>query len=213
MGRGRYALVAGLLLVLSVERVRPGQGSCPDCPAGTFCGKSRSPACAPCPPHSFSRSPGQEACQPCRRCEGVFRTKRPCSPTSDAECECGPGLRCRGPGCAQCEPDCGPGREPAAHGCRDCDPGTFNDQKLGTCRPWTDCARDGKAVLVNGTKERDAVCGPRPAGVSPGAPSAPAPTPEPAPEPAFLKPVRTAQEEDGCSCGFPEEEEGEEGQL
>nr|KAF6294438.1 TNF receptor superfamily member 9 [Pipistrellus kuhlii] len=258
MGRGRYALVAGLLLVLSVERVRPGQGSCPDCPAGTFCGKSRSPACAPCPPHSFSRSPGQEACQPCRRCEGVFRTKRPCSPTSDAECECGPGLRCRGPGCAQCEPDCGPGREPAAHGCRDCDPGTFNDQKLGTCRPWTDCARDGKAVLVNGTKERDAVCGPRPAGVSPGAPSAPAPTPEPAPEPGprpplsifllalagaaalalvlllvlrfseaeqgrrkllsllkqpFLKPVRTAQEEDGCSCGFPEEEEGEEGQL
>lgn len=26
---------------------------------------------------------------------------------------------------------------------------------------------------------------------------------------AFMKPVQTAQEEDGCSCRFPEEEEGE----
>lgn len=34
MGRGCYELVAAVLLVLSVERVRSGQGSCRDCPAG-----------------------------------------------------------------------------------------------------------------------------------------------------------------------------------
>ncbi|XP_070259154.1 tumor necrosis factor receptor superfamily member 9 [Myotis yumanensis] len=258
MGSGRYRLLAAVLLVVSVERVRPGQGSCRDCPAGTFCGKTKTPTCMPCPSDSFSRGPGQEACNLCRRCEGVFRTKKGCSPTSDAECECVPGFHCRGAGCAMCEQDCGQGQEVTDHGCKDCDPGTFNDQKRGTCRPWTDCARAGKAVLVNGTKERDAVCGPRSADPSPGAPSAPSPTPAPAPEPGprpllslfllalasaaalalllllallfsateqsrrkllsilkqpFLKPVRTAQEEDGCSCGFPEEEEGEEGAL
>ncbi|KAK1340537.1 hypothetical protein QTO34_019107 [Cnephaeus nilssonii] len=252
MGRGRYHLVAALLLVLSVERVRSGQGSCRDCPAGTFCAKTETPTCAPCPSNSFSRTPGQEACRLCRRCEGVFRAKKGCSPTSDAECECVPGFHCRGAGCAMCEPDCGRGQELTADGCKDCDSGTFNDQKLGTCRPM-----DG-AVLANGTKERDVVCGPPSADSSPGAPSAPTPTPRaragarsPAPisilllalaaaaalalllllvlrsseaeqgrrkllsllKQPFLKPVRTAQEEDGCSCGFPEEEEGEEGQL
>ncbi|XP_015421432.1 PREDICTED: tumor necrosis factor receptor superfamily member 9 [Myotis davidii] len=157
MGSGRYGLLAAVLLVVSVERVRPGQGSCRDCPAGTFCGKTKTPTCIPCPSDSFSRSPGQEACNLCRRCEG----------------------------------------------CKDCDPGTFNDQKLGACRPWTDCARAGKAVLVNGTKERDVVCGPHS-----GDPKLLSILKQP-----FLKPVRTAQEEDGCSCGFPEEEEGEEGAL
>ncbi|XP_054576655.1 tumor necrosis factor receptor superfamily member 9 [Eptesicus fuscus] len=253
MGRGRYHLVAALLLALSVERVRSGQGSCRDCPAGTFCAKTETPTCARCPPNSFSRTPGQEACRLCRRCEGVFRTKKRCSPTSDAECECVPGFHCRGAACAMCEPDCGRGQGLTADGCKDCDSGTFNDQKLGTCRPWTDCARDGKAVLANGTTERDVVCGPPSADPSPDAPPRPrAHRARPRPpisilllalaaaaalalllllalrsseaqqgrrkllsllKQPFLKPVRTAQEEDGCSCGFPEEEEGEEGQL
>ncbi|EPQ12756.1 Tumor necrosis factor receptor superfamily member 9 [Myotis brandtii] len=138
MGSGRYRLLAAVLLVVSVERARPGQGSCRDCPAGTFCGKTKTPTCIPCPSDSFSRSPGQEACNLCRRCEGVFRTKKGCSPTSDAECKCVPGFHCRGAGCAMCEQDCGQGQEVTDHGCKDCDPGTFNDQKRGTCRPWTE---------------------------------------------------------------------------
>ncbi|XP_016070037.1 PREDICTED: tumor necrosis factor receptor superfamily member 9 [Miniopterus natalensis] len=252
MGNRYYKLVAAVLLVMNVERTRSMQASCRNCPAGTFCGKNRSTPCLPCPSDSFSSSGGQEACDPCRRCEGVFRTKRACSATSDAECECVPGFRCQGARCAMCELDCPQGQELTTDGCKDCNVGTFNDQKGGTCRPWTDCSLDGKTVLVNGTKASDVVCGPTSGDFSPGTTSTT--TRPPAPEPGrgpqisiiflalaltlvvlllvfltlrisaveqgrkqllyllkqpFMKAVQTAQEEDGCSCGFPEEEEGE----
>ncbi|XP_045876476.1 tumor necrosis factor receptor superfamily member 9 isoform X1 [Meles meles] len=251
MSSGCYNIVAAVLLVMNFERTRSIQDSCSKCPAGTFCGKSGGQICIPCPPHSFSSTSGQKSCVICRRCEGVFRTKKVCSPFSDAECECVPGFHCLGTGCALCEPDCKQGQELAKEGCKDCRFGTFNDQKRGSCQPWTNCSLDGKSVLVNGTKENDAVCGPALAD-SPGTTSAamPAPAGDPghAPQvivvflaltsaaalflvlflvlrfsvlkrgrkkllyifkPSFMRPVQTAQEEDACSCRFPEEEEGE----
>ncbi|XP_019602237.2 tumor necrosis factor receptor superfamily member 9 [Rhinolophus sinicus] len=253
MGSGYYYnVVAIVLLVMSLKRTRSTQDSCRNCPAGTFCGKNKDPICIPCPTNSFSSTSGQKACDICSQCAGVFRTKKSCSPTSNAECECVSGFHCLGAGCAMCEEDCKRGQELTKEGCKDCDFGTFNDQKHGVCRPWTDCSLDGKSVLVNGTKERDVVCGPTSTDFSPGTSSVT--TPIPATEPGhtpqvlvfflaltstttlflvfflalhfsvvqqgrkkllyifkqpFMKPVRTAQEEDACSCRFPEEEEGE----
>ncbi|XP_057161298.1 tumor necrosis factor receptor superfamily member 9 isoform X4 [Ursus arctos] len=206
MGSGYYNIVATMLLVMNFERTRSVQDSCNKCPAGTFCGKSKGQICIPCPQDSFSSTSGQQACGICRQCEG----------------------------------------------CKDCHFGTFNDQKHGTCQPWTNCSLEGKSVLVNGTKESDAVCGPASADFSPGTTSAttPAPARDPGHTPQiivffltltsaavlflvfflvlrfsvlkhgrkkllylfkqpFMRPVQTAQEEDACSCRFPEEEEGE----
>ena len=42
---------------------------------------------------------------------GIFRIKKPCSSTSNAECECIPGFHCEGAGCSMCEKDCKQGQE------------------------------------------------------------------------------------------------------
>ncbi|XP_021099219.1 tumor necrosis factor receptor superfamily member 9 [Heterocephalus glaber] len=238
MGNSFYSTVAAVLLVANFERTRSVLDSCHNCPAGTFCRKNKDQTCILCPLNSYSSTGGQAVCNVCRKCEGIFRTKQPCSRTSNAECECAPGLRCSGPGCPSCYPDCAQGQELTENGCKDCWFGTFNDKRGGKCRPWTKCSSDGRAVLVNGTKDRDVVCGPVPAGFSPG----------PSPwfftvllvlmsamallllifcvcqrsvirwsrkkfvymfKRPFVKPVQTAQMEDACSCRFPQEEEGE----
>ncbi|XP_042637129.1 tumor necrosis factor receptor superfamily member 9 [Orycteropus afer afer] len=238
MGNYYYNMAVTVLLVMNFERTGAVQDSCGDCPAGTFCEKNKNQRCIPCPANSFSSIGGQKACNICRQCEGVFRTRRECSSTSDAECECIPGFHCLGAGCTMCQKDCKQGQELKEDGCKDCCFGTFNDQKHGICRPWTNCSLDGKSVLMNGTKERDVVCGPPAVDLFPGH------------HPQiitfllaltsaavfslvvflvlhfsvakwgrkkllyifkqpFIKPVQTAQEEDGCSCRFPEEEEGD----
>ncbi|XP_036917938.1 tumor necrosis factor receptor superfamily member 9 isoform X1 [Sturnira hondurensis] len=242
MRSGYYSLVATALLVMNFDRTRSTRDSCSDCPAGTFCGKDKSQMCVPCPSNSFSDTSGQKACDICRLCEGVFRTKKVCSPTSNTECECISGFHCRGAGCTMCEQDCNQGQELTKDGCKNCNFGTFNDGRFGTCQPWTDCSLEGKTVLFNGTKESDVVCAPALPDISPGHPSQVSLLllmlavtvalslllfltlrfsavqrgrrkllyilKQP-----FMKPVQTAQEEDACSCGFPEEEEGEECKL
>ncbi|XP_053433358.1 tumor necrosis factor receptor superfamily member 9 [Nycticebus coucang] len=251
MGSGYYSMLAAVVLVMNLERMQSLQDFCGNCPAGTFCGKNKNQTCILCPPNSFSSTGGQRTCDICRQCKGVFRTKKPCSPISNAECVCISGFHCLGEGCTMCKKDCTQGQELTKEGCKDCCFGTFNDQKNGICRPWTNCSSNGKSVLVNGTKERDMVCGPTLANFSPGPSSTttPAPTREPGHAPQvltsflaltsvallllvlvlilrvsvvkrgrkkllyivkqpFMKPVQTAQEEDACSCRFPEEEEG-----
>ncbi|KAM6174148.1 tumor necrosis factor receptor superfamily member 9 [Erethizon dorsatum] len=161
-------MVVTMLLVTSFERTGSMLDSCDKCPAGTFCEKNKDQPCTRCPTNSYSSTGGQTVCNICRKCEGPFRTKKPCSPTSNAECECPPGYRCNRPGCTSCHPDCEQGQEFTEEGCKDCRFGTFNDKKGGICRPWTKCSLDGKTVLANGTKERDAVCGPIPGDFPPG---------------------------------------------
>uniref|UniRef100_A0A8C9UVY2 TNFR-Cys domain-containing protein n=1 Tax=Spermophilus dauricus TaxID=99837 RepID=A0A8C9UVY2_SPEDA len=135
MRNGYYNVVATMLLVMNFERTRSVQDLCGLCPAGTFCGKSKNQTCIPCPSNSYSSTGGQRACNICTKCEGVV--KKPCSFTSDTECDCISGFHCLGAGCAMCDPDCKPGQELTADGCKDCNPGTFNDQEGGVCRPWT----------------------------------------------------------------------------
>ncbi|XP_059112272.1 tumor necrosis factor receptor superfamily member 9 isoform X1 [Peromyscus eremicus] len=251
MGNGCHMVVTVLLLLLllvvGTERTRALRDSCDKCEAGTFC-KKDNPVCTSCPPSTYSIRGGQPYCNICKVCGGYFRFKKPCSPTSDAECECTEGLHCLGPKCARCEKDCKPGQELTEQGCKICGFGTFNNQNGGgSCRPWTNCSLGGKSVLENGTKEKDVVCGPDLASLSPGT----SPTAVPAPgglplqvltvflaltsaivlfllfiilwllvarwsgkkfpyifKQPFKMVVRTAQEEDACSCRFPEEEEG-----
>nr|KAF6445447.1 TNF receptor superfamily member 9 [Molossus molossus] len=153
MGNGYYSLMATVLLVTSFERTLM-QDPCRSCPAGTFCGQTKNPSCIPCPSDSFSSAGGQKACDICRRCEGVFRTRRVCTPTSNAECECIPGFHCRGAGCSMCEPDCRRGQELTLHGCEDCSAGTFNDQKHG---PVPGVLAHGPLLRVRAGQEETAV--------------------------------------------------------
>ncbi|XP_048206126.1 tumor necrosis factor receptor superfamily member 9 isoform X2 [Perognathus longimembris pacificus] len=202
MGGACYRVASAVLLLVNLERTSSLQAACSSCAAG------------------------------------LFRVKKECSSTGNTECECISGFRCLGPGCSQCEPDCQPGQEFTGAGCADCSFGTFNDQGSNTCRPWTNCSSDGKSVLVMGTRTRDVICGPALAVSSPGpspqglavfavlmAATALAllfvfilrlsvvrwsrkPCLHIFKRRPFKAPARTAQEEDGCSCGFPQEEEG-----
>ncbi|XP_007653350.1 tumor necrosis factor receptor superfamily member 9 isoform X1 [Cricetulus griseus] len=253
MGNGCYNMVVTVLLVVGAEKTRALRDSCEECEAGTFC-KKENPVCTSCPPSTYSSKGGQPYCNICRVCEGYFRFKKPCSPTSNAECECTEGLHCLGPKCAWCEKDCKPGQELTNQGCKNCDFGTFNDQSGGgTCRPWTNCSLDGKLELKKGTKETDVVCGPTPVSFSPGTPTTTVPVSVRKPgeggqplqvltlllaltsamllfllfvilgllvvkwgrrrfpyvlKQPFKVAIPMAQEEDACSCRFPEEEEG-----
>ncbi|XP_052572022.1 tumor necrosis factor receptor superfamily member 9 isoform X2 [Peromyscus californicus insignis] len=166
MGNSCYMVVT-VLLVVGTERTRALRDSCDKCEAGTFC-KKDNPVCTSCPPSTYSIRGGQPYCNICKVCVGYFRLKKPCSSTSDAECECTEGLHCLGPKCARCEKDCKPGQELTEQGCKNCGFGTFNDQNGGgSCRLWTNCSLVGKSVLENGTKEKDVVCGPTLASLSP----------------------------------------------
>uniref|UniRef100_A0A8C5KLM4 Tumor necrosis factor receptor superfamily, member 9 n=1 Tax=Jaculus jaculus TaxID=51337 RepID=A0A8C5KLM4_JACJA len=238
MARGCYSMVATVLLLMNLERTRSVKDSCDKCEAGTFCEKSQGPSCTPCPPESYSSTNGQRTCDICKRCEGIFQIKKPCSSTSNAQCECISGYHCLGSECSRCEPDCRPGQGLTKDGCKDCYVGTFNDQKGGICQPWTNCSLNGTTVHMNGTKIKDVVCGSTTKHVSPLALA----------EGhslkivtfflaltlatllflvlfvilwllitksmfsviflAFITPVQMAQQEDACSCRFPEEEEG-----
>ncbi|XP_021088226.1 tumor necrosis factor receptor superfamily member 9 isoform X2 [Mesocricetus auratus] len=248
MGNSCYSVVVTVLLVVGAEKPRALRDSCDRCEAGTFC-KKDTPVCSRCPASTYSSKSGQLYCNICRVCEGYFRFKKLCSPTSDAECECIEGLHCLGPKCAWCEKDCKPGQELTEQGCKNCGFGTFNDKNgHGACRPWTNCSLEGKLVLKEGTSEADVVCALASVGSSPGAPTTATPARLRKPEGhpwqfltlflaltsamlllflilivlrllavkrgrkrlpyLFKQPFKTAQEEDACSCRFPEEEEG-----
>ncbi|NWS75783.1 TNR9 factor, partial [Crotophaga sulcirostris] len=112
--------------------------------------------CLPCPAGSFSGAAGRAACSLCRKCEGVFRYLRECSPERDAECTCRDGYRCGGSGCARCYRSCGVGREGTRSGCQICRYGTFNDQPNGSCKNWTKCSEN--QVLEPGTAAKDVIC-------------------------------------------------------
>ncbi|XP_055471277.1 tumor necrosis factor receptor superfamily member 9 [Psammomys obesus] len=251
MGNNRYKLVVTVLLVLGTGRTTALQNACDECEAGTFC-RNHNPVCTSCPPRTYSSTGGRPKCDICKVCQGYFRLKRPCTPTSNAECECTEGFHCWGPNCAMCEKDCEPGQELTEQGCKSCGFGTFNDQSAsGVCRPWTNCSLHGQSVLKNGTSETDVVCGPVLVSIFPGTSPTTVPTPERLSgersmnvltlflsltsavllfllfiilglsvarwirkeslyiiKHPFKKAVQMAQEEDACSCRFPQEEEG-----
>ncbi|XP_069713832.1 tumor necrosis factor receptor superfamily member 10A-like isoform X2 [Phaenicophaeus curvirostris] len=83
---------------------------CLSCPAGTYVAQ-HCPAphsrgrCAPCiEGESYTaHENGLEACLPCRECKEDQITLRPCTLTSDAECQCKQGYFCPAGGCEICQ--------------------------------------------------------------------------------------------------------------
>nr|XP_034359914.1 tumor necrosis factor receptor superfamily member 9 isoform X2 [Arvicanthis niloticus] len=204
MANNCYNMVVTVMLLVGTEKVRATKNPCDDCQPGTYCDKYN-PVCKSCPESTYSSTGGQPNCNICRVCQGYFTFKKHCSSTHNAECECTEGFHCLGPQCTRCEKDCRPGQELTEQGCKTCGLGTFNDQNgTGICRPWTNCSLAGRSVLKNGTKEKDVVCGPPVVSVYPVTTTTA--TTEGAP--SFKKAIGAAQEEDACSCRFPEEEEG-----
>ncbi|KAF4798940.1 tumor necrosis factor receptor superfamily member 9 [Turdus rufiventris] len=142
------------------------------------------------------------------RAPGRFQYLKNCSLTSDAECTCKEGYSCGGDGCSYCARSCGVGKESTRNGCQTCRYGTFNDQPNGSCKNWTRCS--GNQVLEPGTAVKDVIC--KHASVNdtlvttlpttsleiPFSVTVPVHTPE-----------QSIQEDDACSCHFPEEEQGE----
>ncbi|NXX95464.1 TNR9 factor, partial [Centropus bengalensis] len=112
--------------------------------------------CRQCPAGTFSGAAGSGRCALCRKCEGIFRYLKECSPRSDAECTCRDGYRCGGDGCSRCHWSCSVGQESTQTGCQTCRYGTFNDQPNGSCRNWTKCSAN--QVLEPGTAAKDVIC-------------------------------------------------------
>ncbi|XP_032971148.1 tumor necrosis factor receptor superfamily member 9 isoform X2 [Rhinolophus ferrumequinum] len=207
MGSGfYYHVVAIVLLVMSLKRTRSTQDSCHNCPAGTFCGKNKDPICVPCPTNSFSSTSGQKACDICRQCAGckdcdfgTFKDQKHsvCRPWTDCSLD---GKSVLVNGTKETDVVCGPTST-------DFSPGTSS---VTTPIPATEPGHTPQvlvfflaltstttlflmfflalhfSVVQQGRKKLLYIF-----------------------KQPFMKPVRTAQEEDACSCRFPEEEEGE----
>nr|XP_021512014.1 tumor necrosis factor receptor superfamily member 9 isoform X2 [Meriones unguiculatus] len=69
MGSNRYKLVVTVLLVLGTGRTTALQNACDKCEAGTFC-RNHNPVCTSCPPRTYSSTGGQPKCDICKVCEG-----------------------------------------------------------------------------------------------------------------------------------------------
>ncbi|XP_074704086.1 tumor necrosis factor receptor superfamily member 9 isoform X2 [Strix aluco] len=209
---GRALLPAALLALVLGPRPAAALPCGADCPAGTFvvgAGCGLGAACRQCPPDTFSSAAGLRGCTLCRKCEGRFRYLKECSSKSDAECTCKEGYRCSGDGCSRCDRSCGVGQENSGSGCQTCRYGTFNDHPNGSCKNWTKCSAN--QVLEPGTAAKDVIC--KPASHNPTL-VATLPTMSPAIPVSITVPVHTTpeqsiQEDDACSCRFPEEEQGE----
>ncbi|RMB91695.1 hypothetical protein DUI87_31925 [Hirundo rustica rustica] len=159
---------------------------------------------------ALALSPGPAAALPCiADCPaGLFQYLKACSSTRDAECTCRKGYRCGGDGCSYCTRSCGVGQESTRNGCQTCRYGTFNDQPNGSCKNWTMCS--GNQVLEPGTPAKDVVC--KHTSVNSSLVTT---LPTTSLEIPFSTTVpghtleQSVQEDDACSCHFPEEEQGE----
>ncbi|KAM6046025.1 tumor necrosis factor receptor superfamily member 9 isoform 2-T2 [Theristicus caerulescens] len=211
--RAGRALLPAALLALALS---PGPATAlpcgADCPAGTFvvsAGCGRGAACRQCPPDTFSSAAGLSGCTLCRKCEGRFRYLKECSSKSDAECTCKEGYHCSGDSCSRCDRSCGVGQENTQSGCQTCRYGTFNDQPNGSCKNWTKCSAN--QVLEPGTAAKDVICkyaSDNPTLVTTLPTTSPA-IPFSITMPVHTTPEQSIQEDDACSCRFPEEEQGE----
>ncbi|KAI4889943.1 hypothetical protein NFI96_015105 [Prochilodus magdalenae] len=71
-----------------------------------------------------------------------------CTNITRRECRCKPGFYCPSATQISCRRTCQP-----------CKAGTFSSEPSLTCRPYTDCAKDGKVVIAEGSPTQDRVCG------------------------------------------------------
>ncbi|EMP35264.1 Tumor necrosis factor receptor superfamily member 9 [Chelonia mydas] len=117
---------------------------------------------------------------------GKFKYKRECSPTVDAECGCKDGHRCFGKDCSKCVENCGVGEEPLEEG-KDLQVVTISIAVTGAVVVCIMFLLPLYVCLSICDKKK---------------------------LPAMFKkmnvtPEQSTQEEDACSCRFPEEEQGD----
>ncbi|XP_050009381.1 tumor necrosis factor receptor superfamily member 9 isoform X5 [Alexandromys fortis] len=206
MGNSCYSMVVTVLLVVGTERTRALQDSCAKCEAGTFCEKDN-PVCTSCPPSTYSSTGGQPSCNFCRVCEGckncgfgTFNDQNgggTCQPwtncslggksvlengTTEKDVICGPTLVSFSPGTS---PTVTAPVRKSGEGGRSLRILTWLLALTSALLLFLLCITLGPIVAKWSSKKFPYL---------------------------FKQPlkmaVRTAQEEDACSCRFPEEEEG-----
>lgn len=148
--------------------------TCEKCPAGTYisshCTETSVRDCSRCPAETFTRGEnGKQQCHLCRsHCQVPFIEKSPCTATTDRSCACPASTFALAGECRQhslCMSGWGVrkrGSETEDVRCRRCLRGTFSDvaSDILRCRPHTNCQAKGLVLLLEGTEERDNVCGP-----------------------------------------------------
>ncbi|XP_062857302.1 tumor necrosis factor receptor superfamily member 21 [Trichomycterus rosablanca] len=157
-----------------IDPAMGAQITCEKCPAGTYvsshCTETSMRECSRCPAETFTRGEnGVQQCHLCqRRCQEPFIEKSPCTATSDRLCACPAGTYALAGECRRhslCMPGWGlrkRGSETEDVRCRRCIRGTFSDVASAVlrCRTHTNCQALGLVLLLEGTEERDNVCGP-----------------------------------------------------
>lgn len=149
---------------------------CDKCPAGTYvsvhCSLTAVRECSPCPEGTFTQ--GENGVQQCHRCRAPcpvgFVEKVPCTATQDRVCACLANSFLSRDGATKCKPHslCPQGSRVKKQGtetqdtvCKPCTKGTFSDVKSNAvrCKNHTNCQAQGLVLLIQGTREKDNVCG------------------------------------------------------
>ncbi|XP_075696895.1 tumor necrosis factor receptor superfamily member 4-like [Rhinoderma darwinii] len=172
--------VTGLLLVLSgllpapaaaIECLRNQYGEtrggrdvcCNYCAAGQqiadICTPSnKASECINCKKNRYNPENARDGCKLCTVCnkaEGSIE-KKPCTSSSDAECECPEGSTPRNDRKTTCR--CDKGKEIVNNKCQPCKSGYFSTEENSVCRPWSNCSAMGRTVLEEGSAIKDVKC-------------------------------------------------------
>uniref|UniRef100_A0AAY4C8M6 TNFR-Cys domain-containing protein n=1 Tax=Denticeps clupeoides TaxID=299321 RepID=A0AAY4C8M6_9TELE len=142
----------------------PEELCCKICKPGNVlvkdCGKDQHALCTPCESGSYVPNSNPASCVTCSTCKGT-QVKRPCTPTSDAVCECIAGFQCGDATCSFCQQKCRVGEERINRTCHDCPNGTFSDRADQKCVPWSSrCLEPNQMVIKGGSRVHDIICGP-----------------------------------------------------
>ncbi|KAM4016669.1 tumor necrosis factor receptor superfamily member 9 isoform 2-T3 [Anomaloglossus baeobatrachus] len=207
-----WSLLSGVFQILYIHVVLGNNchtfkdSCCTHCNPGFYltqnCGK-----CVQCPVRGYADKPNDRyRCKLCNRCEEPLTYVSTCTSTRDAVCTCTAGKKCKDEKCSQCTSvQCLAGQQRDGEGCSNCPQGTFNDGTKLTCTPWKNCSALGGKIIALGNLTSDVVCGTPTTTVTPSSSSATSTTSiTTIPKPV----VKQAEEEDGCSCHYPEEENG-----
>ncbi|XP_062282177.1 tumor necrosis factor receptor superfamily member 5-like [Scomber scombrus] len=134
----------------------------------------RSTSCLPCIAGTFMDEPANKSeCFRCTKCDSGsgLRIKRPCTTTSDTDCETLDGFYCvdfSKDSCrtAQKHTSCQPGQYISQNGtaltdtvCTDCSNDTFSNGTFTSCQPHTKCESLNLHLIKAGNYSTDAQCG------------------------------------------------------
>ncbi|CAH1250280.1 TNFRSF11B [Branchiostoma lanceolatum] len=146
---------------------------CDLCPPGTYFVKKckngfpHTTKCEPCPNGTYTEYHNRlKNCLRHTHCAGRNMVEHPGNATRRTLCICEEGYHmafeffkiCLRN--AECPP--GTGVTEQGNGCKRCPRGFYSDKHSFkySCRPWTNCAANGLAVIERGTRKSDVTCGP-----------------------------------------------------